>query len=88
MQLSEFLRKSSVGERSEIAKRCGSSVSYLYQIAGGHRFASARLALKIERATARLANRAPNRLGQVCRQSLIKHPEIFDWPKGEREARD
>ena len=51
MDLRRFLQLSSKRERAEVAEGCFSSVSYLYQLAGKHRYASALLATRIEKAT-------------------------------------
>lgn len=55
MELSEFLKRASKRERAELAEVCNNSVSYLYQLAGKHRFASALLAIKIEIVSGRIA---------------------------------
>jgi len=46
-----FLNSISQDKREEIAQACGSSVGYFWQIAGGHRTPSTRLARKIEKYT-------------------------------------
>jgi hypothetical protein len=77
MELKQFLQLSSKRERAEVAEGCFSSVSYLYQLAGKHRYASALLATRIEKATHDVALRSDGRLGAVARESLVRHPEIF-----------
>ena len=52
-------------------------VSYLYQLAGKHRYASALLATRIEKATHDVASRSEGRLAAVSRESLVRYPEIF-----------
>ena len=77
MELKEFLRAATKRERAEIAVVCNDSVSYLYQLAGGHRYASALLATRIEQLTRQVALRSDGRLMLVPRESLVRHPEIF-----------
>ena len=55
MKLNEFLKQASKRERADVATVCHHSVGYLYQLAGGHRYASALMATQIELATARVA---------------------------------
>jgi len=78
MELKTFLRAASKRERAEVATVCSDSVSYLYQLAGKHRHASALLATRIEEQTRAVADGAHGRLGVVPRESLVRHPEIFD----------
>lgn len=77
MELKTFLRKVTKQERAEVAAACNSSVGYLYQIAGGHRYASPLMATRIERHTRRVVGRSGLRLAVVPRTSLVRHPEIF-----------
>ena len=77
MNLSIFLRRSTRQERVEVAAVCNSSVAYLYQIAGGHRFASPLMAIRIEGHTCQVASRSNGRLAAVPRSSMVRHPEIF-----------
>jgi len=77
MELKEFLKGATKRERAEIAEVCNDSVSYLYQLAGRHRYASALLATRIEQVTRRVAKRSNGRLKVVPRESLVRHPEIF-----------
>lgn len=78
MEMREFLRASDKRERADVAVVCNDSVAYLYQLAGGHRFASAYMAMRIEQATRRVAERSGGRLKAVLRRSLVRHPEVFD----------
>jgi hypothetical protein len=55
MMLKRFLQLASKRERAEVAVVCNDSVSYLYQLAGQHRYASALLATRIEAATREVA---------------------------------
>ena len=77
MDLRRFLQLSSKRERAEVAEGCASSVSYLYQLAGKHRYASALLATRIEKATHDVATRSEGRLSAISRDSLVRYPEIF-----------
>ena len=77
MELRQFLRAATKRERAEVAVVCGDSVSYLYQLAGRHRFASALLATRIEEMTRHVATPTEGRLEAVPRESLVRHPEIF-----------
>ena len=63
MELRHFLRAASKRERAEVAVVCNDSVSYLYQLAGKHRYASALMAARIEAMT---------------REGLVRYPEIYD----------
>jgi hypothetical protein len=78
MELRQFLRAASKRERAEVAIVCSDSVSYLYQIAGKHRYASALMAARIETQTRAVAATSGGRLATVPRESLVRHPEIFD----------
>lgn len=64
-------------ERAEVAVACNDSVSYLYQIAGNHRYASPLLATQIERYTRIVADLSDSLLESVPRASMVRHPEIF-----------
>ena len=89
MELKDFLRKVSKRERADVAVACHDSVSYLYQIAGNHRYASPMLATQIERYTRIVADLSNGRLEPVPRASMVKHPEIFygvDFPVDEQKT--
>ena len=77
MKLKIFLRNATVRERDEVAAACNGSVGYLYQIAGGHRYASPLMAMCIEEKTRLVANRSNGRLAAVSWVSMVRHPEIF-----------
>ena len=89
MELKYFLRVASKRERAEVAEMCHGSVSYLYQLAGRHRYASALLATRIEAATRAVAAGSDGRLETVPRETLVRHPEIFEGvgadPSGVKE---
>lgn len=78
MDMCDYLRRASKAERDDVAVVCNGSVAYLYQIAGGHRHASAYMAKRLEEATRRVAEGTDGRLETVPRRSLVRHPEIFD----------
>ncbi len=86
MDLKQFLRVASKRERAEVAVVCHDSVSYLYQLAGKHRYASALLATRIEHSTRRVASRSAGRLTVVPRESMVRHPEIFVGVREEPSA--
>ena len=86
MELRQFLRAATKRERAEVAVVCGDSVSYLYQLAGKHRFASALLATRIEEMTRQVATSTDGRLQAVPRESLVRHPEIFMRPEARESA--
>ena len=77
MELRDFLRAATKRERAEVAVECNDSGSYLYQLAGGHRYAGALLAKRIEERTSEVAARSGGRLQTVPRECLVRHPEIF-----------
>ena len=77
MELKEFLRIASKRERADVAAACNDSVSYLYQVAGQHRYASPLMATQIERYTRIVAGLSDGRLEPVPRATMVRHPEIF-----------
>ncbi len=78
MELREFLRQASKRERSELAGACNGSVSYLYQLAGKHRYASALLAIRIEQVSRKMSSSTHGRLQCVPRESLVRSPDVFN----------
>ena len=85
MELKYFLRMATKRERAEVATACNDSVSYLYQIAGNHRYASPLLATQIEQSTKLVAASSGGRLQPVPRASMVRHPEIFYGVAGQQE---
>jgi hypothetical protein len=77
MRLNEFLKAATKRERADVATACNDSVSYLYQIAGNHRYASPWLATRIEQSTRVVAESSGGRLCAVPRATMVRHPEIF-----------
>jgi len=78
MELRYFLRMASKRERAQVAVECNHSVSYLYQLAGRHRYASALMAARLEARTREVAAHSAGRLHPVPRETLVRHPEIFE----------
>ena len=74
MTLDEFLKEADADERTRVADAAGTSVAYLYQIAGGHRRPSTDLAKKISAAT-----RSPHK---VSKAELL--PDV--WGRSEARA--
>ena len=77
MKLKDFLKIATKRERADVATACNDSVSYLYQIAGHHRYASPLLATQIEQSTRTVAETSDGRLYAVPRATMVRHPEIF-----------
>ncbi|NKB65242.1 MAG: hypothetical protein GKR95_25140 [Gammaproteobacteria bacterium] len=77
MELKTFLKEATKRERADVAVACHDSVSYLYQIAGEHRYASPLMATQIERYTRVVAGVSDGRLEAVPRATMVRHPEIF-----------
>ena len=86
MELKYFLKMATKRERAEVATACNNSVSYLYQIAGNHRYASPLLATQIEKSTRQVAQSSGGRLRPVPRASMVRHPEIFYEVIGDNES--
>ena len=80
MKLRQFLRAATKHERGELAVVCNDSIRYLYLLAGQHRYASALMATRIEHRTREVAQGTEGRLDVVPRETLVRHPEIFDRP--------
>lgn len=65
MELRDYLKALKPELRERLAAAAETTVPYLYQLAGGHRMASARLAIRIEDASQ----------GEVTREEL--RPDIW-----------
>ena len=65
MELADYIRTATLRQRERVAAECGTTVAYLYQLAGEHRRPGTELALKLESATR----------GAVCRCRL--RPDLF-----------
>lgn len=61
-------------ERADVAVACSDSVSYLYQIAGEHRYASPWMATQIERQTRAVADLSDGRLEPVLHSCAFQIP--------------
>jgi hypothetical protein len=69
--LADWLRAATPGQRTRCATLAGTSVSYLYSLAGGHRRTiSARLAFQVEDAMRGLAQQTRGRLPVVTAREL------------------
>lgn len=78
--LQEFLRAATADEREGVAAEAGTSVGYLYQLAGGHRRnPSAALAVAIQRATQRLHDAHPGRIPVVTVEALAAGSVLNDF---------
>ncbi len=74
--LQKFLRVATNAERELVASEAGTSVAYLYQLAGGHRKnPGAALAAGIERSTRALHKANPSRIPVVTVMTLVKEGE-------------
>lgn len=51
MELSDYLKTLEPKDRESFAAKAGTTVDYLYQIAGGHRSAGPKLANRLEKAS-------------------------------------
>lgn len=52
-----FLKTTSKTERERVAKEAETTVAYLFQLAGGHREPSVKLAMRLEKASGGLLSR-------------------------------
>lgn len=66
-----WMSSATVDEQSALAKRAGTSRGYLYQLAGGHRQASADLGAAIERETRVMHRASKGRLPIVYRTDIV-----------------
>lgn len=67
-----WMRAATPDERSTMARRAGTSVGMLNQLAGGHRQASADMAGRIERVAAEMHRASKGRLPAVVRTDLCE----------------
>lgn len=74
MNLKDWMNKASEDERQRMAAAAGTSVGYLWQMSGGHRTPSPRLAAEMEKAMTELT---PDRV--VTRMALL-------YPETQQEA--
>lgn len=57
MDMRTFLKTTSKTERERVAKEVETTVAYLFQLAGGHRKPSVKLAMRLEKASGGLLSR-------------------------------
>ncbi|MBE0436953.1 MAG: hypothetical protein IBX56_14245 [Methylomicrobium sp.] len=57
MDMRTFLKTTSKTERERVAKEAETTVAYLFQLAGGHREPSVKLAMRLEKASGGLLSR-------------------------------
>ena len=67
-----WMATATADEQETLAKRVGTTRGQLYQLAGGHRQASADMAGRIESATAEIAKASRGRLPRVYRTDLCE----------------
>ncbi len=79
MHLKTWLNKSSESERLQVADEASTTVGYLWQIAGSHREAGAKLARRIESATQKVTP------GRVVQAGELR-PDIFGAPEPSESA--
>lgn len=72
LPLRAWMRAATPDERSTMARRAGTSVGMLNQLAGGHRQASADMAGRIERVTDEMHKASKGRLPTVKRTDLCE----------------
>lgn len=48
MKIKAWLKAATKDERAELIKKCGISMAYLWQLSGGHKIPSCKLAVKLE----------------------------------------
>lgn len=70
LALRKFLTAATEEERDRLAAAAGTSTSYLYTIAGGHRHAKIETVAAIERASTTMSKRSRGRLPIVPRSDL------------------
>lgn len=79
-KLSDFLRAATAEEREACAIKAGTSVSYLYQLAGLHRTnPGVQIALGIERATAEMSAASEGRLPTVTAEDLAQMAQLAEF---------
>lgn len=83
----QWMSLATVEEQQLLAERAGTSRGYLYQLAGGHRQASAELGAAIERETKVMARASKGRLPVVYRTDIVSACRACDFAQkclGER----
>jgi hypothetical protein len=74
MQLHQWIKDSTAGQREAVANLANTTTNNIYQIAGGHTGMSTDMAIKLEQAIKEITPERP-----VPRWDLL--PEIWDKPK-------
>lgn len=69
--MKQWMAAATVDEQQLLAQRAGTSRGYLYQIAGGHRQASAELGAAIERESRAMAKASKGRLPVIYRTDIV-----------------
>jgi DNA-binding transcriptional regulator YdaS (Cro superfamily) len=64
LRLKKYMQKATAAQRQRLARLAGTTESYLYQLAGGHRKASAGCAGRLEDAAKKI------KIGALPRQSI------------------
>jgi hypothetical protein len=83
----QWMSLATVEEQQLLAERAGTSRGYLYQLAGGHRQASAELGAAIERESKAMARASKGRLPVIYRTDIVAACRACDFAQkclGER----
>jgi hypothetical protein len=83
----QWMSLATVEEQQLLAERAGTSRGYLYQLAGGHRQASAELGAAIERESKFMAKASKGRLPIIYRTDIVAACRACDFAQkclGER----
>lgn len=79
-KLADFLRAATPEEREQCAVKAGTSVQYLYQLAGLHRTnPGVQIAIGIERATTEMSQGSDGRLPVVTVTDLAEMARMVDF---------
>lgn len=79
-KLADFLRAATPEEREQCATKAGTSVQYLYQLAGLHRTnPGVQIAVGIERATTEMSRESDGRLPVVTALDLAEMARMADF---------
>jgi hypothetical protein len=85
--MKQWMAAATVEEQQLMAERVGTSRGYMYQIAGGHRQASAELGAAIERESKAMARASKGRLPVIYRTDIVAACRACDFAQkclGER----
>ena len=79
-KLSDFLRAATPEERERCAQKAGTSVMYLYQLAGAHRKnPGVMIAMGIEQATKEMHEESGGRLPVITMHDLAEMSRLVDF---------